>query len=297
MAGGGDRLQLTARSISRSVSSDLRGSATVLAVFGRACQLQAAAGNVVALVLPQIGNGPLNVVVEAGEGVFGDLCPGLPARLHGSLVRVGGLEVVLDGARIWEPRPDWPAVRARYPHLLPLLVNLRTQAFVSAPADSLLALLSGARQPSTRRAGASLPAQTTLVVAQQAAAALKRGWAGEEALLPVAAAHLAGLGPGLTPAGDDFLAGVMLWSWLAHPQPQIFCASLVEAAVSHTTTLSAAFLQAAARGECSQPWHRLLQALAAGDQDPMNAAVTAILAHGHTSGADALAGFLWLAGM
>jgi hypothetical protein len=124
---------------------------------------------------------------------------------------------------------------------------------------------------------------------------LKRGWAGEESLLPAAVAQLAGLGSGLTPAGDDFLVGAMLWGWLAHPQPQRFCAALAEPAVSRTTVLSAAFLQAAARGECSDVWHRLLQVLAAGQERRLVAAVTAILAHGQTSGADALAGFLWLA--
>ena len=57
---------------------------------------------------------------------------------------------------------------------------------------------------------------------------------------------LAGLGDGLTPAGDDWLVGMMLWAWLAHAAPRRFCQVLSDAAVPRTTTLSAAFLQAAA---------------------------------------------------
>jgi hypothetical protein len=114
--------------------------------------------------------------------------------------------------------------------------------------------------------------------------------------LSAAARQLAGLGNGLTPAGDDFLTGVMLWAWLAHPQPQRFSALLAETAVPRTTTLSAAFLQAAAEGECSIAWHRLLQALAAGDERNLVGVVASVLATGQTSGADALAGFLWLGG-
>jgi hypothetical protein len=108
------------------------------------------------------------------------------------------------------------------------------------------------------------------------------------------AAQLAGLGSGLTPAGDDFLMGVMLRAWLTHPEPEPFCQQIVEIAVPRTTTLSAALLRAASRGECSAAWHTLLTALESGAQPQLEKAVQAILSHGHTSGADILAGFLWL---
>jgi hypothetical protein len=99
----------------------------------------------------------------------------------------------------------------------------------------------------------------------------------------------------LTPAGDDFLAGVMLWAWLAHPSPHRVCQILLEEAVPRTTVLSAALLSAAAVGECSAPWHRLLQALPAGDEHGITKAAHHVLSFGNTSGADSLAGFLWIA--
>jgi hypothetical protein len=108
------------------------------------------------------------------------------------------------------------------------------------------------------------------------------------------AAQLAGLGVGLTPAGDDFLTGVMIWAWVAHADPEWVCRFLVEASASRTTALSAAFLRAAARGECAEAWHVLLAALRDGDQRRSEAALGDVIAHGHTSGADAVAGLFWM---
>jgi len=122
------------------------------------------------------------------------------------------------------------------------------------------------------------------------------GWEGNSGQLREGAAQLAGLGSGLTPAGDDFLTGVMLWAWLAHSNPREFSRALVAAAAPRTTTLSAAFLRAAAEGECSAPWHRVLAALVGGAEDVLAASIRQVVACGATSGADTLAGFLWMAG-
>jgi hypothetical protein len=133
-----------------------------------------------------------------------------------------------------------------------------------------------------------------LSTAQEAGQALQEGWAGNQDRLRTAGIGLAGLGSGLTPAGDDFLTGVMLWAWLAHPNPDSFCQSLLNVAAPRTTTLSAAFIRAAARGECSDSWHVLLSTLIAEDKSAIETAVQKVLAHGATSGADTLAGFLYL---
>jgi hypothetical protein len=153
----------------------------------------------------------------------------------------------------------------------------------------LLALLAG-----------SLPEGTSthpiLSAAQKATVALQEGWAGDSRRLREGAAGLAGLGSGLTPAGDDLLAGAMLWAWLDHPTPKMFCPAVARVAAPRTTTLSAALLKAAARGECSAAWHALLSALSIGQDEEAREriaeAVHEILGRGATSGADSLAGFL-----
>lgn len=115
-----------------------------------------------------------------------------------------------------------------------------------------------------------------------------------------AAAHaLAGLGPGLTPAGDDMLVGVMAGLWLA---PAALPASLsvaeachliTKVAIPRTTTLSGAWLRHAAHGEFGEPWHQLAAALTV--QADVEAAITRLLAFGASSGMDAFTGFwTWL---
>jgi hypothetical protein len=108
------------------------------------------------------------------------------------------------------------------------------------------------------------------------------------------ASRLAGLGGGLTPAGDDFLLVVFYALFASRPQRQAaaLAQAMVSSAAHRTSRLSAAWLSAGARGEASQPWHDLIAALALPDGQALVAAVQGVLGVGHTSGADALAGFV-----
>jgi len=289
------RVYIIARSISRPVRERLqRGpfSARVLAAFEHACNLVTTDGDVVALVPPRAGDGPLNIVVNGMSKGFATVEPGMPARLGGGRLQVGGLEVALDRAVVWEPCPDWKSLRAYRDAFIDRLPLLEALALQHAPERSLLALTS------SRANGSSHPAEVGVsdglfAAAQEAAESLQAGWEGDPARLQAGAVQLAGLGGGLTPAGDDFLTGVMLWGWLTHSAPRPLCRLLVEAAAPRTTTLSAAFLRAAARGECSAAWHTLLMALSCGSDKEIAGTVQDVLTHGATSGADALAGFLW----
>jgi Protein of unknown function (DUF2877) len=96
---------------------------------------------------------------------------------------------------------------------------------------------------------------------------------------PVSA--LAGLGPGLTPAGDDLLAGYIAGLVLLHGQRKK-AARLAEDAAARTGSLSATLLRHAALGEVPEPVHKLL---ATGDAGPL-------LSFGHSSGAAWLRGLL-----
>jgi uncharacterized protein DUF2877 len=106
---------------------------------------------------------------------------------------------------------------------------------------------------------------------------------------------LIGLGPGLTPSGDDYLGGVLialrqfgreaqargLWRWL-------------EPRLKRTSAISAAHLAAAAAGEGHEALHACLHALCEPGTD-----WTRVLAElesvGHTSGWDSLAGVVAVA--
>lgn len=89
---------------------------------------------------------------------------------------------------------------------------------------------------------------------------------------------LAGLGPGLTPAGDDALAGILLVLG-AYDR----AAAVGAADRARTNDIARAFLAWAARGQSIEPVHRLL---AAGDAGRASAALADLLRFGHSSGAD-----------
>jgi len=67
---------------------------------------------------------------------------------------------------------------------------------------------------------------------------------------------------------------------------------LSEAATKRTTRASAAWLAAAARGEAAEPWHGLFASLVENRIDEPRTAAQRILQTGHTSGEDALIGFV-----
>jgi len=283
-----------ARSISRPVREGLRRTPApplhVLAAFERACDLvsfeEGAPGDVIALVTPEIGNGPLNIVVDEGAWDLSTIEPGMRVQADGERVQVGGLTVDLSEAVVWEPRPDWTVLRTHRDGVAAQLPTLSAFCLEHDRGKSLLALLGeGFRE--------DRPREVVLGAAQSGLDALELGWGGNPAQLREGAGQLAGLGGGLTPAGDDLLCGAMLWAWAAHPRPASLCRVIAETAAPRTTTLSAAFLQAAAQGECGAAWHALFYALAQGDDASVVLAARNVLAQGATSGADALAGFLW----
>jgi hypothetical protein len=110
--------------------------------------------------------------------------------------------------------------------------------------------------------------------------------------LQTAVANLAGLGPGLTPAGDDFLLGLLLGLWATRPKAEVIrlAGIVLQTAVPRTTQLSAAWLTAAARGEAVLAWHNFVEALLSGTA--WKTSINAILDIGETSGIAALLGFV-----
>jgi Protein of unknown function (DUF2877) len=107
----------------------------------------------------------------------------------------------------------------------------------------------------------------------------------EYSTVDVLAAYLVGRGPGLTPLGDDILAGalVTLHALGADADP---LAGAVLSRAEDTTFVSAAMLWHAARGECVPELARLLTA----SPGSLPRARADVLSIGHTSGAGLLRG-------
>jgi hypothetical protein len=99
---------------------------------------------------------------------------------------------------------------------------------------------------------------------------------------------LLGRGPGLTPSGDDVLAGYLLACRAFGVPAEILSAAILRDAATRTTALSRSLLRLAADGWCIRQAAALIASLARCDPDP--AALRALLAVGSSSGAALAAG-------
>jgi hypothetical protein len=277
---------LNATSISRPVKQRLqeRGFAgRVLSVHGVVCNLIDDERDVITLMTPPVPYGPFSIALDVS---LDGLAVGDPANSDAVQLIVGDLTVGLDGASIWEPRPDWPRLRKGRRSIAAGFVAF--DEWASSAIWGGLAHVTGADQyPEGKptfmaRLARGKEAYSRLIL---------EGLGGErhDSLLE-GTKLLAGLGPGGTPAGDDFLVGVMAAIWLLGDEAQ--APAIAETAAPRTAALSAAFLRAAGRGELIAPWHALLEVLSAGDVVEVEKAAMQMESFGASSGADALDGFI-----
>ena len=255
----------------------------VLHVFDQVCNVVDEGRRVISLVTPEIGKGPFSLIVNLPHGRFTDfITPESEVSVDGIVLQIGSLSVDTNSAELWDARPLWESVP---PSAIQAYLPLFESKLATSSRDSLW-FVNGRSDPT------SLKAQKAIITLQ---IGLKTG---NLAACQEGARGLAGLGVGLTPAGDDFLLGVMVGLWLpkessrGDAETQRIVEILVEEAVPRTTTLSGAWLEAAGRGEAGQPWHGLVEALRDEGETAVSQAIDHILTTGHTSGADALAGFV-----
>jgi len=270
---------------------------TVHSVFARAVNLRLARGgwvSVTAAELPFAANG-VAVALPAGCA-----WPALGVRVGQpcALARAG-LWLPLAPLRIdWADAPCWtprPPVRPGLPPARLAARLARLQAVLLRTARAGLAPLLQPRAAAPVAAPDALLARRALPCMHQLQRAAR---AGDPLAAAAAARGLAGLGPGLTPAGDDLLAGFAA-TWLLAARAlgrdgraaRRLTTVLATAAGPRASPLGAGWLAHAARGEVSEPQGALLARLLAREEAPeLEAAVARVLAYGATSGADWLAG-------
>ena len=220
------------------------GEGEVCASFRRSFYVRCAGERYACIGDASLGHGPLNALVSELR------LPRLGERVR----------VEVDASKRWEP----PASRNGGPDL----ALLKEKASPRVPDEGLGCLVIGKHNALSGHA-------------QPALDALERWLVGNA--MPDEAEGLIGLGPGLTPSGDDYLGGMLvalrltgrtmqaegLWRWL---QPRLR---------DRTSAISAAHLTAAAAGQAHEALHQVLNGEL--ELDRLDAV-------GHTSGWDALAG-------
>ena len=160
---------LNVLSLTREVNDWLANSshARILHVFDHACNLINEHREVLAIVTQHIGKGPFNLVVGDDISFAEHLNVDSPVTVQDNGVYLGSLTINTVGAELWSPRPDWESLHAKREEILDQIIQLPISQFSNSLSFSL--------------ATADLP--SSLAAAKQ----------------------LAGLGIGLTPAGDDFI--------------------------------------------------------------------------------------------
>ncbi|MGL4496822.1 MAG: DUF2877 domain-containing protein, partial [Beijerinckiaceae bacterium] len=246
----------------------------VIAVFDRSLHISIG-GDVICLVAPALGHGPLNILVDGLD----------VARVRvGAHVCVDAERLCIEGLAVlqWRAAPLWQPAAVDASKLRAsgaLISHLCAQARRCAVPGSLLC--------SEDESG---PVDWTRRAARKRIAVLRNWIESPTGTAPVA--DLVGLGNGLTPAGDDYIGGVLL---AAHALGAPAIIAGIECALATlpnnaTTPLSFALLKAACEGIAHESIHALLHALAIGAQARAVAEMKKIIAIGHSSGSDTLAG-------
>ncbi len=232
---------------------------------------------------PEIGPGPLNFLFTAGPSDWRALlAPGQPIMAGQDFLRLPNLAPIdLGRAKTWtpEPFPDW---------------SLATLAAGLAALERLL----GHYPPPAEGLGcfAFKNAVPRELVARTLAAPVERYLRWLAAGCPVDAApgveELIGAGPGLTPSGDDFLAGSLLGLHAIRRGDLLDKAwAELEPRLSRCThAISAAHLSCAAAGRLAEAQHGLLNALLSGSENGLGVGIQALSGDSHTSSWDGLAG-------
>ncbi|WP_344783488.1 DUF2877 domain-containing protein [Microbacterium kribbense] len=132
------------------------------------------------------------------------------------------------------------------------------------------------------------------------AAIVRAETAGDRTALVATVERMLGLGPGLTPAGDDVLAGLALVAARPGSRIALLPGAIADVLARHperTTDLSRTMLREALAGRARQSLIDLLERLcspptADSRPDALRAAAERVLGIGHTSGTDLVSGIL-----
>ncbi len=266
----------------------------VCASFRRSCHVQTLDGEVLCIAHAALGRGPLTVSVRldvAGLQALGAV-DGSPVVLEDQCLYVGPLVLVLANAAVWSPQHLGRAVdnlageRARW-----LAATISQQV----PADGLGCLLPFV-EGITKGQWTDAKGMTPLAsLALTSLSNLVDGLLiGDVWCTNTGVTGLLGLGPGLTPSGDDLLVGLLL---ALHSGKAPAADSVSRAVVRHapvmTGRISVSMLKQASLGLGSEASHAVIMALVDGCSSCEVLQRAEVLTRvGHTSGWDTLVGIL-----
>ncbi len=264
------------------------GTALVDRVFERAVHLRTEQDALLVLAhegVPQ-GGGMIRVIGTPPWVAL--VTPETRAWIDSRAITLAGASVDLRPASLWHPpAPPSRGARTAVDQALALASTIARTHAILHPAG--LAPLAGLDIPSLPD-----PALATDLLRRVAPAVVLLGHAlaaANDEGAREAANQLAGLGPGVTPSGDDLLLGAITGLRYTGAD-RVLPAALLAGAEGRTTWASAQLLRYALVGEVSAPLLTVASALVQGDIGAVEPTTGALLRVGETSGADALVGLV-----
>lgn len=256
----------------------------VHSVFARTVNIEVEGGDLLTLASRGVDNAPDTVVIDL-EG-FGDVGieRGGRAEIAPGALGAGPLRVDLDGVSSWSPAlPTYPRDDAR------LRANLRWVSIRLWQSEG------GRRARGQWSPGDSFADASRAMLDERSASLGASLLRADLDAARAGAAAMVGLGPGLTPSGDDFLVGLFAILNIAqspcHPMRAI-CGDVVAIARTSTNAISVAALANAARGRVRQSIEALVRELIDGTPAGLRVALDRVLAIGATSGSEIVAGLV-----
>ena len=267
--------------------------AGVIGVFRRSLYVENTFGRIACIGERGIGPGPLNALCGfSGDVDFTQIVePGSPTKVRDGWMQLGSrMKIDISRPMEWEPEP-FP-VGWNLEFFLGNLSFLVQWIAEMGPREGLAPLIEhivSGEEISNKGAFQTISWKGIADFGHWLSHSLN----GEKNLeFPASARRLVGLGPGLTPAGDDFWYGVMI------ALRAVDCSDILEKvsgevlkrAEYRTNKISRAHMECAARGQGAQALHETISAMGVRDEARLRSALRELDEIGHSSGWDSLAG-------
>jgi hypothetical protein len=300
-------LYLNAQSIGLSADNriQIQGKIGLIhSIFQRVINIVVLENRLISLVGQEVGQGPLNILVNIPNHInlstIGIKKGDIITRVGESIV-IGKNVIVIStqSTELWDPKREFQA------SLLPLkiiMANIEIVRDIALASDHLSGLgelipfthINGLKDSKTEKLGSvshlALPHISSMLKA------IKSGHSHD---IIRSTKHLVGLGPGLTPAADDMLLGLMismLYISENFNETSIDVKKINKDIVSiisgRTTIISEEFLREASVGKVNEAVASLMENLLTSRQRELENSVRNVLDLGGTSGTDTVFGVI-----
>ncbi len=300
-------LYLNAQSIGLSANDriQIQGKIGLIhSIFQRVINITVLENRLISLVGQEVGQGPLNILVNIPNHInlstIGIKKGDIVTRVGESIV-IGENVIVISTqwTELWEPKRNF---QASLQPLKIIMANIEIMRDIALTSDYLSGLgelipfthINGLKDSKTEKLGS-----VSNLALPHISSMLKAIKSGDSHDIIRITKHLVGLGPGLTPAADDMLLGLMismLYISENFNETSIDVKKINKDIVSiisgRTTIISEEFLREASVGKVNEAVASLMENLLTSRQRELENSVRKVLDLGGTSGTDTLFGVI-----